>query len=248
MTTATVPAAATALPDLPPAYRLAVQNEPGAAFAHACRLAPDAGAGTLVWVPRPDVLELAVVLEPDEALRQARRAFFAGMVATADAIAAACAPEKPIGFDWPDAIRFDGARLGGGRLGWPENCGEADVPGWLVFSIMLIASKQGAGEPGLTPDSTALDEEGCAADGLADLAGQFARYLMRSFDTWYHEGFDPIGNRYLARLNLAGTARLEENGDLILRHAASAPPERMELLKALRVPSWLDEKTGRPHL
>uniref|UniRef100_UPI001F3A7824 biotin/lipoate--protein ligase family protein n=1 Tax=Geminicoccus flavidas TaxID=2506407 RepID=UPI001F3A7824 len=133
MTTATAPAAATALPDLPPAYRLVVRNEPGAAFAHACRLAPDAGAGTLVWVPRPDVLELAVVLEPDEALRRARRAFFAGMVATADAIAAACAPEKPIGFDWPDGIRFDGARLGGGRLGWPEKCGEADVPDWLVF-------------------------------------------------------------------------------------------------------------------
>uniref|UniRef100_UPI001F2757EE biotin/lipoate--protein ligase family protein n=1 Tax=Geminicoccus flavidas TaxID=2506407 RepID=UPI001F2757EE len=115
-------------------------------------------------------------------------------------------------------------------------------------SIMLIASKHGTGEPGLTPDSTALDEEGCAAGGLADLAGQFARCFMRSFDTWYHEGFDPIGNRYLARLNLAGTARLEENGDLILRHAANAPPEQMELLRALRVPSWLDEKTGRPHL
>ena len=248
MTTATAPAAPLAMPDLPPAYRLAVRNEPGTAFDHACRLAPHAGAGTLVWVPRPDLLELAVVLEPDEVLRRARRAFFAGMVATADAIAAACAPEKPIGFDWPDAIRFDGARLGGGRLGWPEQCGEADVPDWLVFSIMLIASKQGTGEPGLTPDSTALDEEGCSAGGLVELTGQFARCLMRSFDTWYHEGFDPIGNRYLAGLNLTGHPVLEENGDLILRHAASAPPERMELLEALRVPSWLDENTGRPYL
>jgi len=248
LTTATAPAASMTMPGLPPAYRLVVRNEPGTAFAHACRLAPKAGAGTLVWVPRSDLFELAVVLEPDEVLRRARLAFFAGMVATADAIAAACAPEKPVGFDWPDMIRFDGARLGGGRLGWPGDCGEEDVPDWLVFSIMLIASKREIGEPGLTPDSTALDEEGCAEDGLAELAGQFARCLMRSFDTWYHEGFDPIGNRYLARLNLAGDPALEENGDLILRHAASAPPERMELLKALRVPSWLDESTGRPYL
>jgi hypothetical protein len=248
MTTATVPGASTAMPDLPPAYRLVVQNEPGAAFAHASRLAPEVGAGTLVWVPRPDLLELAVVLEPDDVLRRARRVFFAGMVATADAVAACCAPEKPIRFDWPDTIRFDGATLGGGRLGWPQQCGEADVPGWLVFSIMLIASKRAMGEPGLTPDSTALDEEGCDAGGPVALAGQFARCLMRSFDTWYHQGFDPIGNRYLAGLNLPGSPVFEENGDLILRHPAHAPPERMELLSALRVPSWLDERTGRPYL
>ena len=49
------------------------------AFAHAVEIAPQRGAGTLVYVGRFDLAEFAVVLEPDEPLRTARRAFYAGM-------------------------------------------------------------------------------------------------------------------------------------------------------------------------
>ena len=55
----------------------------------------------------------------------ARRAFYAGMVALADALAAHAPPEKPMTIDWPDAIRVDGGLIGGGRLAWPENADEA---------------------------------------------------------------------------------------------------------------------------
>ena len=50
--------------DLPPPYRLVTLREAGDAFEHACAMAPEAGAGTLVWVRRFDVAEFAVVLEP----------------------------------------------------------------------------------------------------------------------------------------------------------------------------------------
>jgi len=83
---------------------LVALRELGDAFAHACEIAAEAGAGTLVWVRRYDLVEFAVVLEPDEPLKSARRAFFAGMNAVADAIAAHCPPEREVSFDWPDAI------------------------------------------------------------------------------------------------------------------------------------------------
>ena len=87
------------------------------------RNAAELGAGTLVYVGRFDLAEFAVVLEPDEPLRTARRAFYAGMAALADALAAHAPPEKPIAFDWPDAIRVDGGLVGGGRLAWPDGAG-----------------------------------------------------------------------------------------------------------------------------
>ena len=90
--------------DLPPGYTLVALREAGDAFAHGCAIAAEAGAGTLVWVRRYDLVEFAVVLEPDEPLVSARRAFFAGMNALADAIAAHCPPEREVKFDWPDAI------------------------------------------------------------------------------------------------------------------------------------------------
>src|SRR6185503_9951715 len=126
--------------DLPPGYTLVALRELGDAFVRACEIAAEAGAGTLVWVRRYDLVEFAVVLEPEEPLRSARRALFAGMNATADAIAAHCPPEREVSFAWPDTIKFEGGVLGGARLGWPQGCAEGDVPAWLTFGVMLRAA------------------------------------------------------------------------------------------------------------
>ena len=74
--------------DLPPPFALVRLRESGDAFTHALGIAEQSGAGTLVYVGRFDLAEFAVVLEPDEPLRTARRAFYAGMVALTDALRA----------------------------------------------------------------------------------------------------------------------------------------------------------------
>lgn len=248
-----MPASAALRPplDLPPPYALVTLRESKDAYAHACRIAEETGAGTFVWVRRFDLVEFAVVLEPEEPLLTARRAFLLAMTALADAIASSSPPEKPVTFEWPDTIRYDGARLGGGRLGWPPGCQEDDVPRWLVFSAMLIASKHGAGDPGLTPESTSLEEEGFdAADGQAILES-FARYLMLRFDTWAERGFGPVAETYLARLpRSAGEERraIDRNGDLVIRPTRHGETGHRPLLPALAMPSWLDAATGVPRL
>ena len=121
---------------LPPPYTLVRLREGGEAFAHALGIAGQSGAGTLVYVGRFDLAEFAVVLEPTEPLRTARRAFYAGMVALADALRAYAPPNKPVTIDWPDAVRVDGGLVGGGRLGWPQSCAEDETPPWLVFGAM----------------------------------------------------------------------------------------------------------------
>src|SRR5437588_7288577 len=120
--------------DLPPPFRLVTLREAGDAFAHACSIAAQEGAGTLVHVGRFDLAEFAVVLEPEEPLRTARRAVYAGMCALGDALAAHAPPEKPIAFDWPDAIRVDGGLVGGVRLAWAPAADEQEPPAWLVFA------------------------------------------------------------------------------------------------------------------
>src|SRR3977135_844339 len=90
--------------DLPPGFRLVMLREVGDAFAHAKANAAERGAGTLVYVGRFDLAEFAVVLEPDEPLRTARRAFYAGMAALTDALMAYAPPEKRVVFVWPDTF------------------------------------------------------------------------------------------------------------------------------------------------
>src|SRR6201991_4318583 len=105
--------------ELPPGFRLITLREVGDAFAHAKANAAEFGAGTLVFVGRFDLAEFAVVLEPDEPLRTARRAFYAGMVALTDALMAHAPPEKPIVCAWPDSITVDHGLVGGAQFAWP---------------------------------------------------------------------------------------------------------------------------------
>src|SRR3954468_22900414 len=82
--------------DLPPGFRAVTLREVGDAFAHAKANAAELGAGTLVFVGRFDLVEFAVVLGPDEPLRTAPRAFYAGMAALTDALMAYAPPERTI--------------------------------------------------------------------------------------------------------------------------------------------------------
>src|ERR1041385_682847 len=135
--------------DLPPPFRLVRLREVGDAFTHAGSNAAELGAGTLVFVGRFDLAEFAMVLEPDEPLPSALLAFYAGMVALCDALAALAPPEKPVTIEWPDAIRIDGGLVGGGRLAWPRRSDRSAAPEWLVFgamvrTIMMIGAEFGS--------------------------------------------------------------------------------------------------------
>ena len=231
--------------DLPPPFRLVTLREVGDSYAHAMRVAAQEGAGTLVHVGRFDLAEFAVVLEPDEPLRTARRALYAGMVALADALAVHAPPERPITFDWPDAVRVDGGLVGGARLGWPQHAGENEPPDWLVFAAMIRTVGMGEEEPGLRPLASALDAEGFDDLDSGRLVESFARHLMTAIDAWQAHGFGEVAKAYLARLpGSSARAEIAENGDLMLQSTDAGNAERRSLVAALRQPSWIDPASG----
>ena len=236
--------------DLPPGYTLVALRELGDAFAHGCDIAAEAGAGTLVWVRRYDLVEFAVVLEPDEPLASARRAFFAGMNAVADAIAAHCPPERQVDFGWPDAILFDGGLLGGARLGWPADCAEHEIPAWLVFGVILRAADMADVEEVQAASSVSLLSEGFEMIDTDAIIESFTRHLMTAFDRWKERGFDAIARDYLERLpkHKAGERRaIDRNGDLLVRlPGGSGVPDRTGLLDALAKAAWYDAQARGP--
>lgn len=236
---------------LPPPYSLVPLREAGDAFAHACAIAADEGAGTLAWVRRYDLAEFAVVLEPEGPLEDARRAIYAGMNALADALAVHAPPSRPITFDWPDTVRVDGVLVGGARLGWPEGARENETPDWIVFSGMIRTAVIRADEPGLRPLLGALDELGFVALDAGEIVASFSRHLMAAFHEWSDTGFGSIASRWLDRLPRKGDehAEIAGNGDLLISHTAShGLRERKSLPEALARPSWLDPMTGTPWL
>jgi biotin-(acetyl-CoA carboxylase) ligase len=237
---------ATAL-DLPPAFRLVTLREVGDAFAHATANAAELGAGVLVYVGRFDLAEFAVVLEPDEPLRTARRAFYAGLAALADALATLAPPEKPIACVWPDALYVDHSLVGGAQFAWARGA-EDEPPQWLVFGAMIRTVSMADKEPGLLPMTAALEDEGFGQANSGALVELFARYLMSYIDGWQEQGFAPVARGYLSRLEPAKGVRrdIDDNGDLLVRHMGKSEVERRALVPALRKPTWLDPDTRGP--
>ncbi len=178
---------------LPPGFTLTALRESGDAFAHACRHAGELGAASLVFVRRFDLLEFAVVLEPDAPLATARLVHYLGMNALADMMAVHCPPERALHFGWPDAVLLDHGLLGGGRTAWPESCREDETPDWIVFGGMLrLASsldfetglrRAGFGA-GVAMDEVGFDEEVTSAD----MVESFCRHLMLGVERVGREG------------------------------------------------------------
>jgi hypothetical protein len=236
--------------DLPPPFRAVTLREVGNALGHATAIAAAEGAGTLVHVGRFDLAEFAVVLEPGEPLRAARRVFYAGVNALIDALVANAPPERLIYVDWPGAIFVDGALIGGARLAWPADAPEDEVPPWLVFAAMLRTASMDPTEPGLRPHSSSLEEEGFDSAAVAQLVESFARHFMVALDAWQEEGFASIAREYLPRLEtLPGVRRdIDANGDLLVRHGAAGKVERKSLTEALEAAAWFDPESGGPRL
>jgi Biotin/lipoate A/B protein ligase family len=234
--------------DVPPPFRVITLREVGDAFAHAKAIAAEDGAGTLVHVGRFDLVEFAVVLEPDEPLRIARRAFFAGMVALRDALLVHAPPERPITFTWPDAVHVDSGLIGGGRLAWPDGTAESEPPDWVVFGATVRTVAMGEQNAGLRPLSAALDEEGFDDLGSGRLVESFARHLMVAVDAWQANEFATVTRQYIDNLTLDKGAipSLDGNGDLLVRWRGQKEPDRHGLAAALAVPSWFDPQTGGP--
>lgn len=231
--------------DLPPSFREVPLREAGDAFGHAQEIAAKEGAGTLVWVRRFDIVEFAVVLEPDEPLAAARRAFYIGQCALFDTLATHAAPERHIGFVWPDVIFVEGGLVAAAQLGWPATAEEKAPPPWLVYGAMVRSAIMGGAEPGARPNAASLEEEGFDELGSGRLIETFSRHLMSWIDTWQSDGFRPVAEHYLERLPADEPVErsIDGLGNLLVRRKGKLDAKKQELVPALRKHDWYDAES-----
>lgn len=225
---------------LPPPFELVGLREAGDAFAHAVSIANDKGAGTIVWARRFGLAEFAVVLEPEEKLRLARRAIYAGMNALGDTLTVHAPPQCTISFDWPDGVRVDEALVGGVRLAWSPTSEDAP-PDWIVFGVMVRTVVMKAGEPGLRPYLGGLDEQGFDELSPGALIEDWTRYFVRELAGWNELGFAAVKTRWLER---AAKPKISINDD----GDAERTGKRLRLADALAQPSWMDPATEAPFI
>lgn len=166
------------------------------------KAAMDAGlgraeTGALYWSPDLPVMRVAVVLSPEETLAEARPILFAAACAINDCLGALAPPEVGVQHVWPGGIKINGANCGMLRLEAAQ-CAEDQVPDWLIVGLSL-SREFGPGDPGASPDITALSEEGCGHISLSRLIESWSRHLLVWINRWEDGERSAIYNAWLAR-------------------------------------------------
>jgi len=130
--------------------------------------------------------------------------------------------------------------------------GEADVPAWLVFGVILRAADMAHIDEVQAASGVSLLSAGFEMIDADAIIGSFARHLMTAFDRWNERGFEAIAKDYLERLprRKAGERRaIDLNGDLLVKlPAGSAPPDRISLVDGLAKTTWYDPQSRGPKL
>jgi hypothetical protein len=140
--------------------------------------------------------------------------------------------------------------LGGGRLGWPAECTEDDIPEWLVFGVILRAAAMAHVPEVQAASGVSLLSEGFEMVDTDAIIESFTRHLMTAFDRWKEQGFEAIARDYLERLpkDKAGERRgIDVNGDLLVTMPAGGEaPVRSSLVDALGRAAWYDPQARGP--
>lgn len=171
-------------------------------LAEACRRAAAGtlGAGDLVWARNRDRAEMAVVLEPEVPLRQARQMVPVMMVAAIDCLGAVLPPQSEVLVRWPDTLLLNRGEVG--RIGFGVAAAEEDeAPSWLVVgaSIMLKFTDRRR-EPGEIAHLTVLEEEGGGNLTRTDVLESLAAHFLTWVNTWTDEGFRPVHEHLIAHV------------------------------------------------
>ncbi len=193
----------------------------------------EAGAGDVFWARSTDILDIAVVLEPEVDRSQAIQMMFAAMVAFGDSLGAIGPPELGLYYVWPGGLLVNGATAGQVRVALPDACRQGGTPDWMVIGITvnLRVGNQDV-EPGDDARNTNLLEEGCGDITRTQLVESLCRHFLVWINTWEHEGFKPIHEIWVGRCTelsdqldfTLGEQRhrgtfvgLDESGDLLMR-------------------------------
>ncbi|MBU2531685.1 MAG: biotin/lipoate--protein ligase family protein [Alphaproteobacteria bacterium] len=191
------------------------------------------GAGDVLWLQDADAAHLAIVLEPDVALRTAAQMLPLAVAAAGDRLSSLTPPQVGVQFRWPATLLLNGAEAGACTL-TASSCTAGDVPRWMVVSFWLRMTFDEAAEPGNTPGLTSLGEEGGEELTITDVLDSFSRHFLSNLDSWQNDGLSSIAATWSNRVEgrsepvmvnhpgtiISATVRgLDEDGNLLVAPA-----------------------------
>lgn len=165
--------------------------------------------GTVVHNVQIDRLRAAIVFAPEVPLEDAMAMLPVCAVGFQNALGALAPPEVAVHLTWDGGILVNGARCGRFRVA-ASGRDPAEVPDWLIVGLE-VAMLQAGSDPGLTPDTTALYDEGCAGVAPLQLLESWSRHTLVWINRWSEGGNAPVHGEWIGLLHGVAAA-VERDG------------------------------------
>ena len=155
------------------------------------------GAGDLLWSKDQRRVKFAIILEPDVSTEKAVEMLPLTLVALGDCLGVLVPPQVGVQFRPPLQATVNAGIVGSVKAAMAETDISSDIPDWLVVGIEVgLARQNGDAEPGLDPDITTLDEEGCEDLDRNKFIETFARHFLSWMAIWNDDGFAPVARSW----------------------------------------------------
>ncbi|MBK0326673.1 DUF4444 domain-containing protein [Rhodobacteraceae bacterium F11138] len=193
----------TQAPRFPPLLRGVRARSDEDPFEKACAMAAvGCHGGTLVHSVMADRLRAALVFAPEVALRDAMAMLPVCGLGFQNALGALAPPEVAVQLTWEGRILVNGGQCGGMTAAAPA-CSPDAVPDWLVVGLEVALMQTGT-DPGLSPETTALNDEGCAGVVPVYLLESWARHTLVWINRWSEEGNQSLHEQWAGLLTAVG--------------------------------------------
>jgi len=182
-----------------------------------------AGAGDLFWSDKKNIANIAIVLEPEVKLKNALEMMPLAMVALSDCLAVMLPPKVAVQFRDCNNVVLNGGVVAGITMAVSKMASKTEVPDWLVLAIEVGLSREDdEAEPGLQPDITTLDEEGCEDYSRNKFIETYARHFLSWLAIWSDDGFGPVARAWKFKAEDQKEPDMEQIGEIISIHKSAA--------------------------
>jgi len=202
-------------PQLPPLLSKEKVSKEIDAFQKAISSAKISETGTVFYSEKNDMVDIAILLNPEVNQKKCNHMIYVLTVAAGDAIGALAPPEVIVTNSFPGYIYLNKGEAGVVNFAIDIQKKEDQIPEWLVLGFKLkLKQFDDIEQDHLDPDITSLETEGAGFISRTRMIESVSRHFLAWLNQWEEEGFAPVVKMW--------NQRIEKDKEIHLANGQSA--------------------------
>ena len=180
-------------PQLPPLLKAEKVSKEVDVFQKAISSSKKSETGTVFYSEKNDIVDLAILLNPEVSQKKCNQMIYVITVAAGDAIGSLAPPEVIVTHSFPGHIYLNKGEAGVVNLAIDKQKVDTDIPEWLILGFQLkIKQSSKIEEDHPDPDVTSLETEGAGFISRTRMIESVCRHFLAWLNQWEEEGFAPV--------------------------------------------------------